>query len=291
MTVEREYKVGDRICTFNDKGVVVKLNKPFHPDLNLVVVKWDNGSEAGISESQVWHEGGTPKFDYMRHQAKLEHEERLRLAAERHKVERAFDEEIKAYRGWIKYPVGARVRWVEYGCGTVVKTSPFVLTVMFANNYERDVSAYPPLKFATAEDEQYDACAVLWAPEPLDEAATLDELESEVSRWVEVVKFIDGDEDDEEIRHDLFVRECLHGTLNGLKKQGIAIPETLLQTLEEADQYYLAHSVEDNPSDIDDATYFETLKKRSPCRGPVTVHDSKLFWYQGRWPKSKSSGK
>lgn len=80
MMLEREFKVGDRVCSFRGKtGVVVRLSHPSIPELRVVIVQWDDGLKAGISESQVWHEGATPKFDYMKHQAQLEHEQALKL--------------------------------------------------------------------------------------------------------------------------------------------------------------------------------------------------------------------
>lgn len=270
MTLEREFKVGDRVCSFRGKkGVVVGLNKPAFPELNIVFVKWDGDIETGISESQVWHEGATPKFDYMAHQAKLEHEQKLILAEERRKVERAFDAELENYPRRTKYHLNDRVFYPIYGCGTVIKASPHIVTVKFANDDERSLATYPPLRFATEVDEQFDPNAVLPMPEPLDETATLDDLVREVSSWTDIVQFLDGDDDDDEIRHDLYERECIHGSLNGLKKQGITVPQALLQALEDADQHFIENSV-------------------NYSAGKNTPLEDDVFWYRSRWPKSKS---
>ncbi len=198
MTLKREFKVGDRVCSFGSKkGTVVKINGHAKiAELYTVSVDWDNPLHNRVrnvnAASSLWLDGQPAKESY--------HEKLLRLA-----------------------PIGNTV--------------------------------YQPSEF--------DANA-----EPLDESATLDVLAKEVAHWAEVVKLIDADQDDDDIRHDLYVRECLHGTLNGLEKQDIAIPAALLQVLEDADQHFIKNSVEDSPN------------------GSTPLVDD-VFWYRSRWPRGQ----
>ena len=120
---------------------------------------------------------------------------------------------------------------------------------------------------------------IVWAPEPLDEAATLEGLTQEIVWWAEVVQFLDGDQDDDDIKHDLYCRECLHGTLNGLKKQGVAIPAELLDKLAKADQFFIEHSLALEPPNV------VKLKSRVLGMVPITLLDPVAFWYVYRWPK------
>jgi hypothetical protein len=126
--------------------------------------------------------------------------------------------------------------------------------------------------------------AIDWVPEPMNESATLEELAEEISRWADVVQFLDACQDDDDIKHDVYTRVSLHATLNGLKKRGVAIPDDLLETLAKADQYFFENSFALEPP------YIKHLENKAIGNAPITLLDLDAFWYEYRWPNAKSSG-
>ncbi|MDP8568711.1 hypothetical protein [Methylophilus aquaticus] len=122
---------------------------------------------------------------------------------------------------------------------------------------------------------------IVWAPEPFDENASLDDLAQAIDGWSEIVKRLDGHAKEDLIKHDLFARECLHGLINGLKMQGVAIPSALLDKLVQADQFFIDHSIALAPPRL---TGLNAVAPDSV----VTVQDLDAFWYEYRWPKAET---
>ena len=120
-----------------------------------------------------------------------------------------------------------------------------------------------------------------WAPEPIKNA-TLEGFASELERWAVLVRYLDGSQKDNDIDHDLYTRESVHGLLGGLKRQGVIVPVELLQKLAQADQYFMVNSVIVEPPNI------ELLKKLTQSSEPIVLQNPDAFWYEYRWPKIKS---
>lgn len=281
MVVEHEFKVGNRVCTFWQRiGTVLSINgNSGIAELFTVTVKWDDGKVTTQCATNLWVEGQSPKFHYALEAAHLEHDDRLKREALRRQEEAEFEAELRNYPYQLKYKEGERIFYPHYGCGTVIKASSSIVEIRFAKGYERPLSTNPPMRHATAEDELYDPYAIEWQPAPEDDSATIASLVSDVDDWAQIVQGLVGKDNQDDIDHDMFTRECLHATLNTLNKKGVIIAPEVLNKLNQADQFFIDNSVPLAEPDV------EAIKNKVPRMGPVTLLDPKEFWYRYRWPK------
>lgn len=183
--------------------------------------------------------------------------------------------------GLMTHPCTAEDIWLE---GQPEKEHPEVKRLRRFKERQDEVNATNTLLLQAykAEVDKLKKAKITidWQPEPIDETATIEAFTKEVSRWAEIVQFLDGSQDDEDIKYDLYTRECLHGTLNGLKKQGVEIPAALLETLAKADQHFIENSFVVETPDV------EKLKNTLSAE-PILLQDLDAFWYEYRWPKYK----
>lgn len=148
---------------------------------------------------------------------------------------------------------------IAWGCGIVVEVNgPYLMRVDFGRNGIHPLAITEHWRLATEEDKR---CIVQAVPEPVckPEDATLENLEFDVAWWGKAVRTFEAGFDClEEYTHDLYSRECLHATLNGLASRGLAVPDMLKARIDAADKRFIELTFE--------------------------IYDKSIFWYYYRWP-------
>lgn len=190
---------------------------------------------------------------------------------------------VKWFNGLVvTHPLTADDLWLE---GQPAKKHP---KLILAQQFYKNQDAIDVRNKALLEQYQKALCAAVeagvncvWLEEPIFYDVTLADLASEITRWSKLVQSMDGNDKDDDLDHDLFTRECIHGSLNGLKLQHIEIPSDLLDKLASADEYFMQHSIVLNPPSL---KVFEQINQ-PPW---INVEDTRVFWYKYRWPRPKA---
>lgn len=170
-----------------------------------------------------------------------------------------------------KFKVGDAVFYSAYGYGygIVLKASPYSFTIDFGKHGIRPLNVSNDIRLATEADKD-------WPPPPPNEAEpcdlkpTLEALAKEITSWELAINYYGKTYDnDDEYDHEIYIRYCLHGTLNGLKAAKTTIPNHLATRLKIADAQFI------------------TITRPSPFIGRGYNHcDETAFWYYYRFPNT-----
>lgn len=170
------------------------------------------------------------------------------------------------------FKLGAAIMECHFGYGIVVEVLPSGMACVDFKFYgqrhieTRTFNAW----HATEADKDWMPRQPEALPEPMyeSEELTLDGLQREVEAWEHSVKCFDAGFDcSEEYTHDLFVREGLHGVLNGFARQNLDVPDALKVRIDGADKRFIEL----------------TFEIENHVWGSSDIYDKTIFWYYYRW--------
>ncbi len=174
---------------------------------------------------------------------------------------------------------GAAIMECHFGYGVVIEVLPSGMACVDFKCYGRqhvETRTFNAWQ-ATEEDKSWMPRQREAEPEPMcePEDATIENLQVVILHWENVPQNIEAgfDDDPDEYFLDLYVREELHGILNGLASRNVAVSEVLNARIDAADKRFIGVTSE-----------IACHAQKYACGSPL-IYDKTIFWYYYRWSK------